>query len=236
VPARRGDVLADVEALLSVRCPSLVVMDSFTGALSLHGCDPDSGVDVERFYQTVARPIQDAGAAFLTLDHLTKARGTRGMFSIGSERKIAGADVHLGLDVVRPFGRGRSGLAKITTHKDRPGHLARPKAAELELTSDADTGLVSWEIRPCSDTDTAEPGSFRPTELMERVSLYVGAQAAEPPSRNAVEENVNGKRTYVRLAIDTLVGEGYLEEEAGPRKARLLVFNRPYRQADDDEA
>jgi hypothetical protein len=231
-PLGDGAVLGDVRALLAEHRPSLIVVDSFTGALEIHGFDPNSGVEVERFYRTVVGPLQEHGAAVALLDHVTKDKATRARFSIGSERKLAGIDIHLGLELIRPFGRGKSGLVKIVTHKDRPGHLARPKAAELELTSDPTTGLVSWQIRPADPADNERP--FRPTNLMEKVSLYVGAHVGELPSRNDVEKNVIGKGEFVRQAIDVLLAEGYLDEEEGPRNARLLRSLKPYREAEDD--
>jgi AAA domain len=232
-PLTVAAILADVEALLRARRPSLVVFDAFTGALEIHGFDPNAGREVERFYRTVVGPFQSHGAAVVLLDHVTKDAKTRGRFSIGAERKLGGADVHLGFEVVRPFGRGKSGLARIVTHKDRPGHLARPRAAELELTSNAETGRVTWQIRPAAPADEEHP--FRPTRLMEKVSLYVGAHAHELPSRNVVETNVGGKRDYVRQAIDVLLVEEYLAEEDGPRNARLLRSLKPYREADEDD-
>jgi hypothetical protein len=224
-------ILADVAALLEARCPSLVVLDSFTAALSLHGCDSNSGAEVERFYPLIVNSLRAQGAGVLLLDHVTKSKDTRGRFSIGSERKLAAADVHLSFEAVRPFGRGKSGLVKITTHKDRPGHLPRPRAAELELTSDPETGAITWQIRPAEHTDLHH--SFRPTNLMEKVSSYVEVCAGDAPSRNNVEENVSGKRDFVRLAIDALLAEGYLDEKPGPRNARLLISARSYREADD---
>jgi hypothetical protein len=231
-PMTEATVLADVETLLASKRPALVVFDSFTGALALHGLDPNSGVDVERFYRTVVGPLQASGAAIVLLDHLTKDREKRGKFSIGSERKLGGADVHLGFEVVRPFGRGKTGLVRIITHKDRPGHLPRPRAAELELASDPETGDVTWTARSAENPDEEHP--FRPTRLMEKVSRYVAAHVAEErPSRNAVEEAVTGKRDYVRQAIDLLVAEGFLEEQEGPRGARQLRSVKPYTEADD---
>lgn len=231
-PMTEPSILADVEALLADLTPSLVVFDSFTGALALHDLDPNSGVDVERFYRAVVAPIQDSGAAWMGLDHLAKQKEGRGKFSIGSERKIAAADVHLGFEVVRPFGRGKTGLARILTHKDRPGHLARPRAAELELTSHPDTGAVTWTARPAENPDDEHP--FRPTRLMEKVSRYVAAHVAEErPSRHAVEEAVTGRREYVRQAIDLLVAEGFLGEEDGPRGARQLRSVKPFTEAND---
>jgi hypothetical protein len=235
-PMTDTQVRADVDALLSERRPSLVVIDAFTGALEIHGLDPNSGVEVERFYRLVAKRLADHGAAVVLLDHLTKNKDSRGRYSIGSERKLGGADVHLGFEIVRPFGRGKNGLAKIIAHKDRPGRLARPKAAELEMVSNAETGAITWEIRP--GEDSVESGAFRPTVLMQRVSEYVAEQPREdPPSRKRVEDNVKGKRAeYVRQAMDVLVSEGYLAEKSGAHGARLLTFVKRYRQEVDDDA
>jgi hypothetical protein len=223
----------DLAALLAAREPSLVIFDAFTGALELHGADPNSGVEVERFYRTVIAPFQARGAGVVLLDHLTKNKDSRGRYSIGSERKLGGADVHLGFELVRSFGRGKTGLARISTHKDRPGHLPRPRAAELELASDADTGRVSWTIRPGEDRSDRE--QFRPTALMERVSRYCEA-CVEPTSRNTVEKGVGGNATYTRQAMEVLVAEKYLDEQPGERNARLLTSLKPYRQDEDEHA
>ena len=99
-------------------------------------------------------PFRALEVATITLDHVVKASELRGAFAIGSERKVGGADVHLGFEVVTPFGRGRTGLFRLATHKDRFGHLARPHAAELELRSDPDTFAVTWTLR--------EPSSAKP--------------------------------------------------------------------------
>jgi hypothetical protein len=230
-PVTDVGIAADVQSLLSVVRPSLVVIDAFTGALELHGHDPNSGVEVERFYRTVVKPFQLHGAAVVLLDHVTKNSAARGKYSIASERKLGGADVHLGFELVRPFGRGKTGLARIVTNKDRPGHLPRPKAAELELTSDPETGHISWQIRPAETVDAEH--QFRPTGLMEKVSRYVAAHVDELPSRNSVEENVKGRREYVRQAVDVLLAEGFLGEQEGPRNARLLSSIKPFKEGSE---
>lgn len=220
-------VMGDVQGMLNFARPALFVADSFTGALALHGCDPNSSVEVEAFYRTVVDPIQTSGAAFLALDHLTKDKEKRGKFSIGSERKIGGADVHLGFEVVTPFGRGKNGLAKVTAHKDRPGYLARPKAAELFMESMEGSGAVTWQIRPGEDSQSDE---FRPTHLMQKVWNYVNSRASSNPSKHQIEEAVRGKRDYVRVAVEALVADGYLEcrEEAG---AHLYSVVKVYEEA-----
>jgi len=224
-------VLADVAALVRDRNPSLVVLDAFTGALETHRLDPASGVEVQRFYSTVIDPLRAGGAGVLALDHLKKDPTSRGKFSIGSERKIGACDVHLGFEAVKPFGRGRSGLARIVVHKDRPGYLARPKCAELALTSDPETGCVTWTLTP-SEPAPADERPFRPTFLMERVSRHV-EHAGEVQGRNALQRAVKGNAGALRQAIELLVAEKHLAESEGPRNAKPLTSLRPYREADE---
>jgi hypothetical protein len=224
------EVLADVRAVIEQRRPTLVAIDAAAGALALHGCDPNSGADVERFYRTVIEELRARDAAIIVLDHLTKDKEARGRYAIGSERKIGAADVHLRFEVVQPFGRGKTGRAKIETKKDRPGHLRRPRAADLELVSDPDTGAITWTFAaPAADEI---PATFRPTALMEKVSIYI-ERCVDPPSRNIVTSGVKGNAAALRLAIDTLLRENYLAAEDGARGAKLLRSLKPYRQADE---
>jgi 5S rRNA maturation endonuclease (ribonuclease M5) len=237
-PLTDPTVLADVVALVEERQPSLVVIDAMTGALGLHGFDPNSGVDIERFYRTVVDVFRAHGAATIVLDHLPKDREARGKFAIGSERKIGAVDVHLRFEAVRPFGRGRTGLARIEVKKDRPGHLPRGKAAELELASNPDTGHISWKLT-ISEQPADDPLPWRPTLLMQRVSEHLETQP-EPVSRNAVETGVKGKAQYIRKALEILIREGYVSESLAPTSSqtpgrtqtRLVASLRPYRQTE----
>jgi hypothetical protein len=224
-------VLADVVALVHARDPSLVVLDAFTGALETHRLDPSSGVDVQSFYRTVVDPLRSRGAAVIILDHLKKEPANRGKFAIGSERKVGACDVHLGFEAIQAFGRGRSGRAKIVVHKDRPGYLPRPKCAELALTSDPETGLVTWALTP-SEQAADDDRPFRPPYLMEKVSHHV-EKVGEVKSRRALLEAVTGNSRAVRQAIEILVEEGYLAEGEGPRKSKPLRSLKPYRTHDE---
>jgi GNAT superfamily N-acetyltransferase len=209
--------------------PTLVVIDAAAGAYDLQGLDDNKRADVERFARVFVRSFWWRGVATILLDHVVKNADSRGKYAIGSERKVGGADVHLGFEVVTPLARGRLGLYKLTTHKDRGGWLPRPRAGELELRSDPETHAISWTFRPPANVD--ETDGFRPTALMERVSRYLEEQS-EPISRTAIEEAVTGKVVYVRIAIDCLVREGFASETSGARGARLVSSVHPYRDGD----
>jgi AAA domain-containing protein len=227
-PDRAPDL--DAISLITDAGVTLAIIDSASGAYDASGLDDMKRKDTETFYRAWTKQLWQRGIASVLIDHVTKNAETRGKFAIGSERKLGTVDVHLGLTVVKQLHRGSAGLIKIHTHKDRPAYLQRPTAAELQLESDADTHAITWTFRPPAETTS---NGFRPTVLMERVSQFLLKQT-EPVSRNVVEKGVTGEGTYVRLAMDKLVAEGYAVEERGPRRARLLTATRPFTSSSSD--
>jgi hypothetical protein len=209
---------------------TLAIIDASAGAYALQGLDDNQRRDVETFARLYVQAFQRRDIASIVLDHVTKKRDDRGQFAIGSERKVGGVDVHLGFETVLPIARGGRGLYKLTTHKDRLGHLPRPKAAEMELRSDAATHAITWTFRPPAPDGTG----WKPTVLMEKVSLWLELQRDEV-SRHEVERNVVGKGDYKRAALDALITEGYVLETAGPRGSRPVRSLRPYRAPGDGD-
>jgi hypothetical protein len=226
IPATEATILELVDA-----DPTLVIIDAAAGAYDLQGLDDNKRAEVERFAGLYTRRFFLNDIATLLIDHVVKDAKARGRYAIGSERKVGGVDVHLGFEAVKALTRGGSGLVKINTHKDRFGHLPRPKAAELALASDPETGHITWQLRAA---DPEQP--WRPTVLMEKVSRYAEERNGDLPSRNQVEAGIGGNRDYVRQAIDQLLAEDYLAEQEGPRNARLIVSVKPFRKPEDDES
>lgn len=209
--------------------PELVIVDAAAGAFQLEGLDDNARKDVERWAGAWVTPFWKAGIATIVIDHVTKNAETRGNYAIGSERKVGGADVHLGFTVITPIRRGTQGRYQITTHKDRGGCLKRGKLATFELSSDPDSHLISWTLVAAPETDEEHP--FRPTHLMEKVSRYLELVADPPVSRNQIEKDVSGKGEYIRQALDFLILDGFVEEEKGPNRTRLVASIEPYREA-----
>ncbi len=67
---------------------------------------------------------------------------------------------------------------------------------------------------------------------MERVSEFLAGQDGAAP-RSKVEDGVEGKRDYLRTAMDVLIDEGYAKQEDGPRGAKLIEHVRHYREHED---
>jgi hypothetical protein len=210
--------------------PVLVVIDAAAGAYQAEGLDDNKRGDVERFSRLYVGAFWLAGIATIVIDHVVKSVEGRGKFAIGSERKLGSSDVHLGFDTIQPVSRGTTGRYKITTHKDRGGCLPRGHIADFHLESDPDTHQIAWKVASPEQT-TAEAGYFRPTHLMEKVSIDL-EHRAEPVSRNTIYDTIGGTKDYVLKAISALVTEGFIAEVDGERRTKLIHSTRRYR-ADD---
>jgi hypothetical protein len=215
---------ADLDAITEAGV-TLAIIDAAAGAYNATGLDDNKRADAETFSHAWITPLWQRNITTIVLDHVVKNSDARGRYAIGSERKLGTVDVHLGLEAVKQLHRGRNGLIKITTHKDRPGHLPRPRAAELELHSDLDTHRITWEFSPASDASTDSPGdTWRPTVLMEKITTFLRTQT-EPVSRNEISRGVTGKREYVLQAITCLMDDGAIQEDN--RKITLNRFPVP---------
>jgi AAA domain len=228
----RPDSPPDVELGTLGAGAVLAIVDGVTEAMNLLGLNPYDNRDVAEFLSKIARPLADAGAAVLLVDHVVKDRDNRGRWAIGAQHKMAGVDVSLSLEVIRPFGRGLTGgLSRLTVTKDRPGFLrqyaaGRSRLGDVHMDSEGDS--VSVRIEPAQD---AAEGEFRYTAYMERVSRYLEVRGEQ--TKNAIESDVRGKRDHIRAALVTLEAEGYVTSRDGARGATLFVSAKAYREADE---
>ena len=222
------------EALASALAarPALAIVDGVTEALALQGLDLRDNGDVARWLALLPRRLLAAGPAVLLLDHVVKDREQRGRYALGAQHKLAGIDVAYTLEVIEPFGRGREGLVKVVVAKDRPGfvrqHAERgDRIADLRLSATADDGAVAIELVP----PVAGRSTFRPTVLMECACRAV--EESPGLTVRAIRGAVGGKHDALTLALELLVGEGFLRVEKGPRNAQQHYPARPFRTADE---
>jgi hypothetical protein len=203
----------------------LVVIDAAAGAYDLQGLDDNKRQDVEKLTRIYVRSFWRAGIATIFLDHVVKNGETRGAYAIGSERKVGGADVHLGFSVIAPISRGHSGLYKISTHKDRGGYLKRGTLAEMELHSHPDTHAITYELRAAEEL---APGQeWMPTKVMQHLSELLEKQT-DTATKNQLADLAGGTRKIALQAIDHLIRLGYATSEPGPRNSQHLTHQRPF--------
>ncbi len=211
--------------------PQLVVIDASAGVYALEGLDDNKRLDVEKVATLYVKIFWRERIASILIDHVVKDSETRGRYAIGSERKLGGADVHIGFDVVSPISRGTAGKYTLTTHKDRGGFLKRGHIADLALESDPETHNITWRFTEAVVTKD-EKGHFRNTILMEKVSEELRWET-EPVSKAEVKRRVGGNGDRCGKAIDTLIDEGHLTASEGPRGSVLVTFTKPYARAND---
>lgn len=221
---------------------ALVLFDGVNAAMTLLGLDLEKNKDATDFSLRLLRPLKRTGACLVTIDHVTKSKDNRGSYAIGAQAKRADIDgCALIVEVAQPFGRGQTGKLRLTVGKDRPGRVravaAGAKNAGLAVLSSQPDGTVRITVEAPDLRPAAERGTFRPTVLMERVSLYLEALPKESPgvSENQVIKQVRGGSgpKQLPLALQTLIDEGYVCQTltvGGTKQNKLL---RPYRQGQD---
>lgn len=227
-------VQAQLVAYVATLAPTLVIIDGVTEAMTLQGENPDKNVEIAAWVKRLPRPLADTGAAVAVLDHVTKDKEHRGRWAIGGQHKLAGlSGAAYTLENVKPFARGGEGMARLIVTKDRPGHvralaagIRRNQAGELHMTADDEGRVTVLELRPASD-----PGAFRPTHLMERISKYLEWQPA-PLSQTAVMDGVTGNTPAKRQALAVLINEGFV---AVDRSGQSLLHRSARRYREDED-
>lgn len=221
-----ADVDAYIGWLVETHQVTLCVIDSTGEALSIEGLDPDRDVQVAAWMRRMPRSIADLGVCVVIIDHANKAK--RGdLYAGGSQRKRAAINGAAYLvEAVAEHGRGRVGMSKLTTAKDRLGnHVRGARAADFRL--DATVVPYRAELAAPDPTPTTAGGDFRPTALMEKVSRWLEINPGS--SKAEVERAKLGKRAeFVRQAIDVLVAEEHVVSEKSGSSHRLTVVT-PYR-------
>lgn len=224
---------ARLDDLLQTARPTIAIVDGVTEAMALHGLDLKDNLDYARFHAAVPKRLTQAGAAVASIDHVTKDKETRGRFALGAQHKLAAIDgAAYTIDALTPFGKERTGTARITVAKDRPGgvreHSAGGRIAGLlTLASFPDGGVRSY-LDPVPEHDPDKP--FEPTKLMERISRLVEGEPGL--SQRGIRASVKGNHEAKAHALELLVARGYLELEKGPRRSQLYRSERPYREPD----
>lgn len=217
-------------AALLLAAPTLALIDGVTACLSLLNLNGSDNADVALFIALLPRPLAQAGAATVVIDHVPKAQENRGRYALGAQHKLAAIDgAAYMVTPVKPFGYGQQGLSRIQVVKDRIGrvreHAPYNSVGELHLGSEG--GAVRAEIRPAAG---GSERSFRPTVLMGRVSDVL-ADSDKAMSRREVLDAVVGKKEFVAKALDALVEEGYVDQRSGPRGSKLHTLARPFSEA-----
>jgi KaiC/GvpD/RAD55 family RecA-like ATPase len=230
----------DLAQVLADPAPELAIVDGVNAAMTLLGLNLKDNKDVTDFSMRLLRPLKRTGAAVVTVDHVTKDKESRGLSAIGAQAKRADIDgAAYIVDAVKKFGRGQPGKLRMTVSKDRPGHVRAVSAdatyAGMAILTPHDDGTITIEIKEPGWRTKDERPEFRPTHLMEAVSVFAESQDG-PVTAGAIKAAVRGKAEWITEAIRLLAASGHLAAEDGPRGARLHRSVAPYREESEDAA
>jgi hypothetical protein len=190
--------------------PTGVFLDGMAEALIAEGYNEDKAEDVLPFLRQRIRPFADNGAAVVIADHVTKNKESRGRNPRGSSGKLGRYDgCAYVVELIKAYSPTTAGAVRLLIAKDRNGGVGHvgERIAELHFTPDEDGKTLVHFTTP------EESGKvFLPTELMEKISRFVEA-CDLAPSKNAIQQGVDGKTDYKRDAIVALVQHGFFKEQ-----------------------
>lgn len=224
--------LVDLAAVVDTR-PTLAIVDGVTEGMSLLGLELKDNTDVAKFGRTLLRPLANAGAAVVTLDHVVKSAENRGRYSIGGVHKLNGLNgVMYMLENRRPFGIGVTGKSTIRVAKDRPGQIRKNGLshssgmhwyADLVVKSESAEFAEAHLYAPIQrdEEDRQEDEERKRLNGIKRKVLEAVGKAKEPLTGKGIEDRVTGRATDVRRAVADLIDSGQIVAASGPRNSTL---------------
>lgn len=205
---------------------SLVVLDGYGEALSLHGLKQDDE-GILAFNKRVSRPISLTGAAVLTLDHFPKDKSNQdnAFGSVYKKNTVSGASFFLRNK--EAFGEGQTGYSVLEVAKDRIGKIrkecfvekGRYYAAELHVISEDAALATTVKMKSVSTRNFVTSNDFK-----QRVSDWMLENKSA--SKTAIRENVKGSSDAVWNATEELIAGGFLSVNG-----RKVEFVKPWQPA-----
>lgn len=222
---RQGRVAGHTMARLEALAADVVVIDSIGESLAAEGLKPNDDDQVTRWFRLLPRRLARNGAAVLGVDHRAKNKDDRGLWAIGSQRKLAAID-----------GAAYVAEVKVAPTKTTDGHVRLICAKDRHGTHQRDHMVADVHIRNLDGgvrLHLAAPATtFRPTVLMERVSRFL--EETPTSSLRGVHRGVTGKNETLTLALSSLLAEGYVRCDTGGRGGQQWSSVEPFRAPDDE--
>lgn len=170
---------------------AVAVIDSTNKALTTYGLKPNDVEGFARLVRDLIDPLTDAGAAVLTIDHVTQNKETRDrpINSVGKFNDVQGAMYNLVTGI--PFAIDKSGWATITLRKDN-----------TSATGWAQDDIVGYLV--CTANDRGDGLS---TIVIEPEAPQADLNALlQQNSKRARIEAADGKNTKIVLAVQSAPG------------------------------
>jgi hypothetical protein len=188
--------------------------------------------DITNAIRKLLKPIaHKAGACVITIDHLPKDSDARSSgYAIGGTAKKRAIDgSYLSASVKHSVAPGRIGRVMLKVEKDRAGKVREFSPANhagVFVLDSTNPERIAWSIEP---EEAAPDGGLMPTNLMERVSMFLEEWSeAKPPSLNKIQRGIKGNDRGIARAVEVLLQEKHIAESKNGQ-ARTFSMLKPYR-------
>jgi hypothetical protein len=197
--------------------PRVVVLDGLAESMAAVDLNEDKALDVLKFFRETLRPFAEAGSAVIVADHVTKSTEGRGQFARGSGAK-AGRYDGVSYDIVsgERYTPKNEGYVKLKIAKDRNGG-AGPRGsiiATLHFIPGSNGRTIT------SFREPADPQSFRPTKIMEKILKHLKSYT----NANKRELRDLGNHRAVDTAVQILMDEELIVMK---RKNCAMIYSLP---------
>jgi len=199
----------------------LVIIDGVTEAMTMHSLSLMDNEDIARWFELLPRRITNLGPAVMQIDHVVKDTDARGRYAIGGQHKLSGiTGAAYSMVAAKSFAVGQAGHSRIVIAKDRHGDVGPVghTVAELHMTPDPlrSPTAVNWSLSESTWVPSPD-GRARLTGYMAKLSRFI--QASPGANKRTLLTAGLGKERYVLSALETLISEGHVRIEDGPRGA-----------------
>lgn len=216
--------LCDLVALNDV---TVCVIDSLGESFGLDGVNENNDNEVGPWLRAVARPLADAGAAVILVDHVTKTN-EKPLHASGSKRKraaITGASYFIGAK--KPFSKEDGGRLTITCAKDRHGtYRSGDAVAHLDMTYLADR-TVRVELVAAAPAELASNDA--PSVLAARRVVDALRASGDKLSLRGVNalvrsDGFHASNQVISDGIELAKRRDCIVEEAGENRSRQFSY------------
>lgn len=212
---------------------AVVLIDALAGAMSLFGLDPKSDADVTTFYRGPMVSLTSSGACLIVVDHVIKDPDSRGRWSTGSERKVGaltGAAISVRSDRSQPFGVGRRGQSEVWLAKDRAGALRGIGGDPDRRTGMQQIGTFILDSQAVGTSAYVIPQPEAEESHADEVAqaladkIVAAVQRSPGSTKSAIKVDVGGDKNRSTDAINRLIDDGILRQEAGAGARQYLFY------------
>ena len=218
--------------------PNFVVIDSVAVSMNAAGLDENDNNSATAWWQGAIEPLSKLGFTTARIEHtgneqmgksMTRPRGA----SAKTDR-VDGASYYCKTET--HWSKTSSGSMMISSIKDRGGEYAKgASVARMEVIVDTLSENHDMEIRlvAVKSTPRNKDGTVRLTGLMQKISQLL---AIGPMNTTILRAEVGGRSAFVTSSVSTLLHEGYISAETGPKNSTTYTFVRSYAEVDDPQS